>query len=374
MAESYESYLAMLKDSTRVRLWEEAIRQAVKPGDVVVEIGTGVGTFGFFAVRAGAAKVYAIEADRVIDVAREIAASGGLLDRIEFLEGHSTAVALAETADVVLYEDFSPFFFDTEMAGILGDARRRFLKPGGRLLPRRASVRIALIENEQTYQEMLDPLVGEAPELYGLDLGALRELILNGLAYQELTPGQMLAEPCTIHRIDLQQQTPEPVGARHTFNVSRPGTAHGLAVWFDLDLGDGLELSNSPGTPIKSWQQGILPLERPIPFRAGQLAEVEVRTVVSKFYGCHWNWMVRSAPSNGSRPIVIRQTSFRGQPLPQALARYLRLAGREESVPEGGFSGGRGSCRVVRSAGRNSACADETEGYRPDSVSACSTS
>ena len=73
--------------------------------------------------------MYAIEADRVIDLAREVAAAAGLLDRVTFLEGYSTAVALPETADVLIYEDFSPLFFDTDMAEILSDARGRFLRP-----------------------------------------------------------------------------------------------------------------------------------------------------------------------------------------------------------------------------------------------------
>ena len=50
--------------------------------------------------------------------------------------------------------------------------------------------------------------------------------------------------------------------------------------------------------------------------------------MVSKFYGCYWNWTVRTAAANGSRPLLLRQTSFRGQPLPEALAPYLSLDGR----------------------------------------------
>ena len=48
MAESYDFYLTMLGDSARIGLWEQAIRREVRPGDVVVEIGTGLGTFAAF--------------------------------------------------------------------------------------------------------------------------------------------------------------------------------------------------------------------------------------------------------------------------------------------------------------------------------------
>jgi hypothetical protein len=223
------------------------------------------------------------------------------------------------------------------MARILGDARGRFLKPGGRVLPRGASVQVALFEDEKAYRELLDPLGDETARLYGLDLAPLREIVLNALSYQGLAPGCVLSDISTVHRCDLRRQSPEPFSSRHTFTASRSGMAHGLAVWFDLDLGDGVELSNGPGTPVTSWQQGILPFEQPLSLISGDPIEVEVRTVVSRFYGCYWNWTVRYAPRQAQRPILLRQTTFRGQPLPQALARYLCLAGqsRRDGQEEG---------------------------------------
>jgi protein arginine N-methyltransferase 1 len=325
MTESYQFYSEMLKDEPRIRLWEQAIQKTVKPGDVVVEIGCGVGTFGFFAARAGAAKVYAIEADRVLDVAREVAAAEGSSQRMEFIEGYSTSVAIPEVADVVIYEDFCPFFFDPEITKILGDARRRFLKPGGQILPRLGSVHAGLFEDQKTYQEMADPLGDEARGLYGMDFTSLRELTLNGLAYQALTPRNLLAEPATIYSIDFQQETPAPFASRQAYTLQRAGTAHGLAIWFDLELAEGIHLSNRPGTPVASWQQGILPFDQPIPLAAGDAVDVEVRTVVSKFYGGYWNWTVRARQRGGARPVLLRQTSFRGQPLPEALSRYLQV-------------------------------------------------
>ena len=218
----------------------------------------------------GAARVYAIEADRVIDLAREVAAAAGQLDRVTFLEGYSTSVALPETADVLIYEDFSPLFFDTDMAEILRDARGRFLKPDARVLPRAASVWLAVVENEQDYREMLDPLVDEGASPFGLDLRSLREVVLNAPAYQELQPGESLAEPSFIHGIDFRRETPEPFEACRSFTISRPGTAHGLAVWFDLELAGGIELSNGPGTAGKELAAGGPPPRAACPIGGGR--------------------------------------------------------------------------------------------------------
>ena len=53
-------YDAMLADAARSGAYAAAIARAVRPGDVVVELGTGVGFFAVAAVRAGARRVYAI--------------------------------------------------------------------------------------------------------------------------------------------------------------------------------------------------------------------------------------------------------------------------------------------------------------------------
>lgn len=50
----------MFADEARTGPYMAAIAAAVRPGDVVVEIGTGTGYFAVACVRAGARHVYAI--------------------------------------------------------------------------------------------------------------------------------------------------------------------------------------------------------------------------------------------------------------------------------------------------------------------------
>ena len=62
----------MLSDSVRVNAYHQGIRRNVRPGDVVVDLGTGTGLLAFMASRAGAKKVYAVEHSDFIEIAREI--------------------------------------------------------------------------------------------------------------------------------------------------------------------------------------------------------------------------------------------------------------------------------------------------------------
>ena len=91
---NYYYYLGMIKKAERIQAFQSAIRATVRSSDVVVEIGSGLGTYSFFAALAGAKHVYAIERERVIEVAEELAARNGLAERITFIRADSTETTL----------------------------------------------------------------------------------------------------------------------------------------------------------------------------------------------------------------------------------------------------------------------------------------
>src|SRR5512135_770538 len=82
---SIGGYQKMVDDAVRMNAYADALRRAVRPGSVVVDIGAGTGILSLLACRFGAARVYALEPDDCINVARENAAANGLADRIEWI-------------------------------------------------------------------------------------------------------------------------------------------------------------------------------------------------------------------------------------------------------------------------------------------------
>ena len=90
-------YRKILAEDSRILMFRQGIEAAIHPGDTVVDLGTGLGTYAFMASRAGAAKVYAIEAGPVIELAKKIyAANRKQLGAIEFINDHSRSVHLPE--------------------------------------------------------------------------------------------------------------------------------------------------------------------------------------------------------------------------------------------------------------------------------------
>src|ERR1041385_178808 len=99
---SVSSYGEMIADTPRMNAYVTALRRTVKADSVVVDLGCGPGLFALLACKMGARRVYAIEPDNVIEVARQAAAANGYEDRIEFIQEYSTRVTLPEKADVII--------------------------------------------------------------------------------------------------------------------------------------------------------------------------------------------------------------------------------------------------------------------------------
>src|SRR5256714_2578071 len=140
------AYGSMIADRVRVEAYAEALRKSVRKGSVVAEIGTGPGIFAVLACQLGATRVYAIEPSEIIQVAREVAAANGCADKIEFFEELSDRVTLPVRANVVLSDLRGVLpLFQRHIPAIV-DARRRFLAPGGTLIPQKDMLWAAIVE------------------------------------------------------------------------------------------------------------------------------------------------------------------------------------------------------------------------------------
>ena len=125
----------MLHDDRRTGDYLAAIGQAVQPGDVVLDIGTGSGVLAIAATRAGARRVYAVEASDIAEVAERVFAANGVTDAVTLVPGWSRQIELPEPADLLVAELIGNEPLEEEILETTLDARRRLLKPGARLIP-----------------------------------------------------------------------------------------------------------------------------------------------------------------------------------------------------------------------------------------------
>lgn len=305
-----QGYGDMIADKVRMDAFSRAIRQIVKPGSVFLEIGTGPGIFAILACQVGASRVFAIESSDVIQVAREIAIANGCADRIEFFEDLSTGVALPARADAVF----------SDLRGVLPllghhipsiiDARNRFLKPGGAFCPRKDTIWMAVVETPKIYSKIVDPW-----ELSGLDqnLDSARRRAVNSLMRARATSDQLLTEPqlwATLNYSNIE--SPDARGTVQ-WTVKRAGTGHGILVWFDADLAEGVEFSNSPFGPETIYASMFFPWVRPVPLAQGDTVclQMEAKLVGDDYV---WRWATQVKPSDltGTTREHFQQSSVNG--------------------------------------------------------------
>src|ERR1044072_7847759 len=132
------SQLRMIWDELRCHSYGAAIPRAMKPGDVVIDFGSGLGIWAMVAARSGASRVYAIEAnDDVAEVAQALIAENGFSDRITLINADAGTVDLPEKADVIVSELLNCAGFNEYDGQPLMKVRDHYLKPGGRMIPQR---------------------------------------------------------------------------------------------------------------------------------------------------------------------------------------------------------------------------------------------
>jgi protein arginine N-methyltransferase 1 len=314
----------MIADSVRMDAFVKALRQAIKPSSVVIDIGTGTGIFALLACQFGARRVYAIEPDDSIQVGREIAAANGYAERIEFVQELSTRVTLPERADVIISDLGGRLPWFQHHIPSIADARKRFLAPGGVLIPQRDTLWVAVVEAPDLYKLWTAPWDDNR---YGLDMEAARRIVTNTWRKGKVTPEQLLVEPQCWATLDYAIVENPDISAEVTWTVARAGTAHGLSVWFDRTVTEGVLLSNAPNapkfiSPELTYGAPFFPWSTPVPLAAGDTVSVALQAnLVGKDYVWCWNTHVLDQGRPGQIKTNFKQSTFLGKPLSPAQLR-----------------------------------------------------
>jgi SAM-dependent methyltransferase len=262
-----------LSDGARMAAYAAAIAEVVRPGDVVLDLGAGTGILGLLACRAGAGRVYAIDAGSMIEVAREVCRANGYDDRVTFLKKLSLDAELPERVDVIVADQIGRFGFDAGILQYFADARRRFLKPQGQLIPKRVRMWVAPVEAGA----LRDRVEFWLSQPAGFDFAPVRRYSANTGYPCRYTPDQLLSAPQLGTALELAGASDTSFDFAVSCAVSRPGIVHGIGGWFDADLSDSVQMSNSPLSPEAINRRTIFfPIDRPIAVAPGDIIDVRM--------------------------------------------------------------------------------------------------
>ncbi len=268
----------LLLDPHRMDAYERAIRALVRPGDVVLDVGTGSGILAMLAARRGA-RVHAVESMAIAELARALVAHNRLGDRVIVHHADLTRMAPVEPVDVVLGDFLGAFLVDDLMLPAVA-AAGRWLKPGGRWCP--GHVRLWLAPADVGVRELE---VWQAP-FYGVDLRPALTPALAECHRVDVGTSVLLAAGAPFH--DFVPPGPlGPCDRTLTFTVARGGALRGLLGWFEATLAPAVTLSTAPGVQTH-WGQYLFPVPA-LEVATGD--EVEVRLALDEANGdLAWRW------------------------------------------------------------------------------------
>ena len=301
---SLHFYGEMIANAPRIEPYVEALRRSVTPDSVVLDLGCGQGLFALLACKFGARRVYAVEPDNVINIGREAATANGFADRIEFFQSLSTDVTLPEPATIIISDLRGVLpLFQKHIPAII-DARTRLLAPGGVLIPRRDILWAALANAPERYEEIVGPW---RDHLFGVDLSAGLSKITNCWRKTRLKADELLTEARAWATLDYYTVESPDTKAELSWRIERSGVMHGIALWFETELAEGIGFSNRPGEPELIYGNGFLPFPRQVEVKEGERVELKLRAdLVKDDYV--WRWDTDFT----DQKIGFRQSTFYG--------------------------------------------------------------
>lgn len=295
-----------LIDRVRVSAFERAISEVVRPGDVVLDLGSGTGILGLFALKAGASRVYAIDSSGLTQLAREIFAANGFADRAVCIKGLSTRVELPEKVNVIIGDLIGRFGFDGGLVEYFADARHRMARPDVRTIPSKVDLLVAPVEAPQTWDEV--DFWKDSPA--GFNFDRAYNIAVNTGHPVKYRSDQILGVPEVIATIDVTRGSDPILEGEAASIVRRSGTMHGIAGWFEATLSPSVTMSNSPlREDIINRRAVFFPVDPPTAVNAGDSVRVKMRISPADTLV---NWRVELADRAGVVRKKFSHSTFLG--------------------------------------------------------------
>ncbi len=294
-----EYHRNLLSDKVRNDAFAAALEKVIKKGEsVVADIGSGTGLMGFLASRLGAKQVYMYEYGDVMDLSKKLAKDNGIKN-CQFIREHSTEAENPPLVDIIVSETMGNYALEEHIISTIEDAKR-FLKPGGAIIPRRIRHFVCPVLSDRFFRELcVWDNVG-----HGLDYSAAKEMSLNNIYVRTFAASDLLDAGSAAQAwddVDFHQKNSSSRKGSAEWSCTRAQTIYGFAVWWECELVPGIALSTGPLSPKTHWEQLYFPVREPLEAERGDRLVINLASRSSHQEGTIIDWQMTLLSPSGKR-------------------------------------------------------------------------
>ncbi|XP_043106754.1 histone-arginine methyltransferase CARM1 isoform X3 [Puntigrus tetrazona] len=314
----------MLQDYLRTATYQKAIllNDVDFRDKVVLDVGCGTGILSFFAVQAGAKKVYAVEASSVAKYAEILVKSNNLSNKITVLSEKIEEVCCPEKVDVIISEPMGYMLLNERMLESYLHAKN-WLKPKGMMFPTQGDIHLAPFTDEQLYMEhQARSNFWNQRCFYGVNLSGLHSSAADEFFKQPIVDTfdmQILmarSVKYTINFLEAKEEDLHRLEIPFVFKLLQSGLIHGLAFWFDVAFAGSrmtVWLSTAPNEPLTHWYQVRCLLQTPLFAKMGQTLSGRVHLIANKrqSYDIHITAVVDQSGFKSGNSLDLKNPFFR---------------------------------------------------------------
>lgn len=224
-----------LKDERRTLAFRNALQRSVAPGSVVLDIGSGTGILALFAARAGAGRVYALEADPLLARSlRQSVIANELQDVVEVIEQDAMDLSsLDPKPDLVIAELIDTGLIDEQQVPVILRLHERgIVTSATRFLPESVTTGLSLVDVDHAYYGVTILAPKHAWPFY--------EASDSGWHRTRIWP---VSDTVEVSRVDFSDPRVCPeVRSEITFALQPGAQANGICFCGTAILGDGQSL------------------------------------------------------------------------------------------------------------------------------------
>lgn len=325
--EVLKAHESMLSDGRRNRSFYRALKKLVRRDSCVLDIGAGTGIWAIAAAQLGAKRVVAIERDPLlIGLIKGLAHANHVADRVEVLEGDSRHLALPREFDLLVTETIGNIGFEEQIVSIVLDARARFLKADGIVIPASVTL-VAAAAHLKTRKRTLP--VGIPLEYADFEALALH----SPVELHRQARFRIVSEPRDLIRTDLAsiQALPDLTNLTASWQQLDATAINCFAVWANATLTDGVRLSSLKTT---SWTPVFYRFQR-FEQESGNLEFKLTLTPETNYWSVSLSGDQRQETQSYSPAFAAAELMARTRTDPAAFGQLKRLGLLSTHIPRG---------------------------------------